>query len=311
MPVVLLVLASFFGLNIGASGAASLAIPYGAGVLDLRRALQVAALGLVLGAAVAGNGVVRTLGAGLLERGSVPPGAVAVVLAAASASLALATRLGVPISTSEVTVAALAGVGLATGELRAEVLVRVVAGWILLPVISFAVAYGCARVFRGGWLAGRPPRSLGFALGIAGFLQAFAAGANNAANAVGPLVAEGFLPAGPAWPAALGGLWMGAGAWLLGGPLLHMAGREMARFSLAEGALAAGVTGFLVLSASLMGLPVPLTQALTLGLVGVTRARRAAGAREREAVRRATQVWVATPVVAFSLALGAVRVLFR
>jgi PiT family inorganic phosphate transporter len=162
MPAILLalVVAAAFalafanGANDNAKGVATL---IGAGRLDARTAVRYATVTTLLGSAAA-----LVLARGLLARFSgkdlvapelidLPAFALAVA-AGGGATVVLATRLGLPVSTTHALVGGLAGVGLASGTLRAGALTAAFLGPLLLsPLLAFgatATAYPVLRRLR-------------------------------------------------------------------------------------------------------------------------------------------------------------------
>ncbi len=142
------------GANDNAKGVATL---IGAGRLGVRPALGYATAMTFLGSAAAlalARGLVaRFSGKGILGEELLGSPAVALaVAAAAAATVLLATRLGLPVSTTHALVGALAGVGLASGTLRGGTLAAAfVAPLVLAPLMALAataVAYPALRRVR-------------------------------------------------------------------------------------------------------------------------------------------------------------------
>lgn len=154
-----LVLAFANGANDNAKGVATL---IGAGRLDARAAVRYATVTTLLGSAAAlviGQGLLaRFSGRGLVAAEVIELPAFALAVAAGGgATVLLATRLGLPVSTTHALVGSLTGVGLASGTLRAEALATAfVAPLLLSPLAALALT-----------AAAYPPlRRLRLALGI-------------------------------------------------------------------------------------------------------------------------------------------------
>lgn len=297
-------IALFFAMNIGASGtAASMGSAYGAGAVNKRVALALVAAGTLTGAGLGGGKVVQTISGGLIPATEVTPGLAVIILATASVTLFVANLRGIPLSTSEVTVGALVGVGLARGVLLADRLPVILIAWAALPFLAFTIAALLGRLLRGtrGWnpkTADRRPgssRFLAAGLVAAGTYEAVAAGMNNVANAVGPLVGAGLL----ALPTAqwLGGAFVGLGALALGGRVLETNGKKITELTLLGGTVVSGTTGSLVILASWLGLPVPLTQATTAAIMGVAFSRSGVGALRSKIILNIIEVWVLSPLL--------------
>lgn len=113
--IVAFIIAFFFAMNIGGSGAAaSMGLAYGAGAIqNKRKALFLCGICVFLGAVIGGGEVVKTIGSGIVPQQVFTVKIVIIVLFAATFTLFIANVLGIPLSTSEVTVGSLVGVGIA------------------------------------------------------------------------------------------------------------------------------------------------------------------------------------------------------
>jgi len=142
-------------------------------------------------------------------------------------------------------------------------------------------------------------RAMALLLIAGGSYTAFAAGANNTANAVGPLVGAGILSdtAG----LLLGGLLLGLGAVALGGRVLETNARRITRLSMPAGVVVNLTAASLVLAMSLVGIPVPLTQATTGAIAGVGFARSGRRGVHVGVVKRVVSMWVLSPAVSLML----------
>ncbi len=129
-------------MNIGASGAAaSMGVAYGAGAITKAwQALLICAVGVFAGAVLGGGEVVKTISAGIMPQEYITVKIVIIILISATSSLFLANLLGIPLSTSEVTVGAVVGVGIAYKVLYVKSLLIIVSFWVLVPIIAFIVA---------------------------------------------------------------------------------------------------------------------------------------------------------------------------
>lgn len=169
--------ALFFAMNIGASGAAaSMGVAYGSGaVKNARIALIICAVGVMLGAVIGGGEVVKTISGGIIPEGVITVKIVIIILVSATSTLFLANLMGIPLSTSEVTVGAIVGVGIAYQVLFIKSLLFIMAFWVIVPVIAFVILFIGGKIlyhFQGkGYLKDRPIFTV--LLIIAGFFEAF------------------------------------------------------------------------------------------------------------------------------------------
>ena len=115
LEIIAIVISLFFAMNIGASGAAAI----NGGCIWCRRHQehQNSAMdllhGVLTGAVLGGGEVVKTISSGIIPQNLLSIKIVIIILLSATISLFLANVIGIPLSTSEVTVGAVVGVGVA------------------------------------------------------------------------------------------------------------------------------------------------------------------------------------------------------
>lgn len=153
--------------------------------------------------------------------------------------------------------------------------------WAALPLSALAAVAGwwlARRRLRAERLAGRRPREVterlfGPPLIAAAVLIAFAHGANDVGNVVGPLSViarqgNGGAEVTPTW-LAMGGLGFGLGAMLFGRRLVAMVGSRITRLNPARALCVALATALVLLGATWLGLPVSSTHVALGGVFGV------------------------------------------
>jgi sulfate permease len=307
---VALLVSFFFALNIGASGAAAtMGIVYGSGAIKRRTiALMISGLGVFLGAAIGGGEVVKTIGSGIISPNLLHIEVVVVILISAALSLFLANIFGIPLSTSEITVGSVVGVGIAFQALYFEKLLYIVSFWIVIPVIALFFAYIIGKVFqlfkqRIITINEKWRSILIILLVISGFFEAFSAGMNNVANAVGPLVGAGLLTVSQG--TLLGGVFVALGAVFLGKRVLETNGKRITKFTLVEGISISMLGANLVIIASLFGLPIPLTQVTTCSILGIGASKNGFSIWQKRVVSQILKVWLVSPffslIISYSL----------
>lgn len=128
----------FFAMNIGASGAAaSMGVAYGSGAVKKKTyALIICAAGVLSGAVIGGGEVVKTISGGIIPEQTITLTIVCIIIGSAALSLFTANVLGIPLSTSEVTVGAIVGVGVAYKVLFLQ---------HLLVIVIFGCSYRSSR----------------------------------------------------------------------------------------------------------------------------------------------------------------------
>jgi len=300
-------IACFFAMNIGASGtAASMGAAYGGGAIKNRR-LAVALCGIValLGALLGGGEVTKTISSGVIPESIVDLPISVIIIASAALVLFISNKLGIPLSTSEVAVGSLIGVGIVFKEIMLLKVLGIVTVWMILPVCAYWIAklLGFAtKWLEQNFLKKHPAqkrihKALVVLLIFFGCYEAFAAGMNNVANAIGPLIAAGTISMNNG--IILGGLFLCLGAILLGGPVLETNGKKITDLSLLEGSVVSFTSGSLVIIASIFGIPVPLTQATTMSIIGVGSAKKREGSIwKNETVQKIIVVWIISPIIA-------------
>jgi len=315
LAYITIAIACFFAMNIGASGAAATMGPvYGSGAVKQKHlALVLAGTGALLGAVVGGGEVVKTVGEGIIPQNIFSVEVALVILLAATLTLFLANMIGIPLSTSEVTIGAVVGVGIAYQALHVNHVLFIVSFWLLVPVVAFFICFILGKIIQlleqkwpqltgtGVW-----KKWLALLLIVTGFIEAFSAGMNNVANAIGPLVGAGIIEqTSGIW---LGGIFVAIGAVLFGGKVLETNGKKIISFSLLEGTAVSGTGGGLVIIASVFGIPVPLTQATTAGIVGIGCARNGFQLWQKDVIRKIVKVWVVSPVLSLVMSYSLIHV---
>lgn len=183
--------------------------------------------------------------------------------------------------------------------------------------LSFGSALGCgviAAVITAWFLRGKPqkqPNPYIYVERVFGWLQiitaifvAFAHGANDVANAVGPLAAvvniigSGFreLPhevAVPFWVLALGGLGIVIGLATWGYKVIETIGKQITEMTPSRGFSAEFGAATTVLIASRLGLPISTTHTLVGSVIGVGLAQGMA-AIDLRVIGRIVNSWIAT-----------------
>jgi sulfate permease len=312
------IIAFFFAMNIGASGtAASMGSAYGADAIKSKRlAMILVGLAAFLGAVLGGGEVVKTIGEGIIPSNLLTIKLVVLILAGATLTLFIANLLGIPLSTSEVTVGSIVGAGIAFKSLYINNLLVIVFFWVLVPIVSFLITFGLGKLISAAekrWVGltknGKWKKWLAVLLVIGGCLEAFSAGMNNVANAVGPLVGAGMISTSKGiW---IGGLFVSIGAILLGSKVLETNGKKITRLSLLEGSAVSFTGGTLVIAASLFGLPIPLTQVTTCGILGVGASQKGFGIWQKSVIQRILKVWLISPLASLVISYILINLLVK
>ena len=317
LVIIAFTIALFFAMNIGASGtAAAMGPAYGSGAIKTKRmAMMIVAACAFLGA-LSGGEVVRTIGGGIIPSEIINVEVTVIILAAACLTLFIANLLGIPLSTSEVVVGSLVGAGIAYQAVYFDRLLVIVSFWVIVPIIAFFLAIGAGWVIR--FLEKKFPALKGkgkwhkwlvYLLILSGALEAYAAGMNNVANAVGPLVGAGLIEINSA--VIIGGLFVSLGAVVLGGKVLETNGKKITRLSLLQGSAVSITGGTLVITASIFGLPVPLTQVTTSAIIGIGTVNNGLKVMQKDIIKKIAMVWVVSPVFSLVICYGLITLFLK
>jgi sulfate permease len=139
-----LLVAIFLSINMGGSGTApAFAATYGAKIVKKESIPFMFGAFVLLGAVVAGDKVIKTIGGAVLPAEQMNVTVVTIVLLASALSIFAANLLKVPQSTSQSTIFGLVGCALPLHQLQSgKLLYEMVPTWLIMPLISFVLAYG-------------------------------------------------------------------------------------------------------------------------------------------------------------------------
>jgi len=313
LTIIAITIGLFFAINIGASGAAaSMGIAYGAGVVKKRLALFLCGIAVFLGAWLGGGEVVKTIGSGIVPSSTFTISIALIVLASAALSLFLANIFGIPLSTSEVAVGSVVGAGIVYQSVFVGKLAWIMMFWLLTPVAAFFIAILAASVLKNkklkAWMeAPKAIPVLSILVIFMGLFEAFSAGMNNVANAVGPLVGAGIMSTskGIFW----GGLFVAFGALALGQRVLETNGKKITKLRLEEGCVISGTGATIVTVASMLGIPVPLTQITTSSIIGIGFVKQGKSVLKKDIVVQLLTVWIVSPVLSMVLSYTLIQLL--
>jgi sulfate permease len=315
LTIIAIAIGLFFAVNIGASGAAaSMGIAYGAGVVKKRMALFLCAIVVFLGAWLGGGEVVKTIGSGIVPSSTFTIQVALIVLASAALSLFLANLFGIPLSTSEVAVGSVIGVGIVYQSIFVGKLLWIMLFWLLTPMVAFFAAILSTYLLKSKWVKAllKMPKAvpvLSVLVVVMGLFEAFAAGMNNVANAVGPLVGAEIMSTEDG--ILYGGLFVALGALVLGYRVLETNGKKITTLKLEEGCVISGTGATIVTVASLFGIPVPLTQITTSSIIGIGFAKQGKSVLQKDIVVKLLTVWIVSPVLSMVLSYTLIQLLIE
>lgn len=189
----------------------------------------------------------------------------------------------------------------------------IIASWMIVPFIAFGLAFivgkGVIRVEKKyeKEIEGKWKKRLAWLLIGAGCFEAFSAGMNNVANSVGPLVGAGLLSVSSG--TFYGGLFVALGAVLFGGRVVETNGKKITDLSMLQGSSVSATGGILVVIASLLGIPVPLTQVTTSGILGIGASKKGFSVWKKSIVHKMLKVWIVSPVLSLVISYSFIKLL--
>lgn len=318
-----LLVAVFLAINMGASGTApSFSASFGAGLIKRSQIPFLFGSFVLLGAIIAGDKVIKTIGGSVLPAEKMSMAVVTIVLLASALSIFMANLLKVPQSTSQSTIFALVGCAVPMGVLNSgKLLFEMVPTWLIMPIISFLLAYGLGFIFIK--LRHRLPGANGFkqarhsklwkAVTIAcSCYVAFSIGSNNVANSAGPLASLIVNELGSSESGAMLMLftimliapWFGIGSALMGRGVTKTIGHEIIDIGVQGATLISLITATLLLLASTTrGIPTSLVQMNTFAVIALAMLKeKPKSVLSRLSVIKLFTVWIIAPLIALALA---------
>jgi len=300
-----LLLAILFAINMGCSGTApSFAPAYGSGILSHKKVALLFTLFVLIGAFSIGGRVAKTIGKGIVTQESINIEAVLIILFAACIALVIANIIKVPQSTSQATVLAVVGIGLFHGNLKFDIFLLILPMWLILPILSFILAYLLGRFAYQKVLSIFEKREWMlsvFTVGACCYV-AFGIGSNNVANAVGPLVGADVIDSQLA--ILILAPCFGIGSLLIGERVLRTIGKDLTELDLTRASLICMVTGTLLVFASIMGIPQSLVQLNAMAILGVGLANGGKRNIHNGTLWKIAKVWAIAPIIALVISFS-------
>ncbi|MBK9291534.1 MAG: inorganic phosphate transporter [Bacteroidetes bacterium] len=322
-----LIIAIFLAVNMGASGTApSFAAAFGANLIPRNLIPGLFGIMVLVGALLFGKNVSRTLGGSILPIEEMSVMLTSIIMLSVALSLFFANLLGVPQSTSQSTVFALAGPALYFDVLQTDKLFyEIIPTWFILPVVAFFLTYLVGRmIYRpGSRLASyefqvlKQLPLLQALVILSSLYVAMSIGANNVANATGPLASMiinelGIMPTEKDYKLVIVVLVLliaptfGIGSSLMGTKVMRSTGVKLVELGPVSAMIISVITASLLLWASTTkGIPTSLVQLNTGAIlaIGVARSGWKNVFRNYE-VHKFWVIWIITPLLAFGIAIA-------
>ncbi|MDY0201160.1 MAG: inorganic phosphate transporter [Tenuifilaceae bacterium] len=318
-------LGMFLAINMGGSGTGpSFSAAYGANVI--RKSLIPGLFGVMvfLGAVIAGSNTASTLGSDIINPSQLNSVLVAVVFFSVSISLLIANLAGIPQSTSQSTVCALIAPTVYFHTFNSnKIFYEIVPTWFILPIAAFIISFLLGKYIykplrrRGYTISAKVNNSylLKGLLIVLSLFVAFSIGANNVANATGPLtqMTINFFDLEPGkydrfiskFSILIIAPCFAIGSSVFGHKIMRNTGKEIVLFGRIEAAIIAFISASLLLFASLYkGIPSSLVQLNVASIIGIGIAKLGVKNIFRKTqVRNFFFMWLVSPLVAFFISL--------
>jgi sulfate permease len=319
------IIAMGLALTMGGSGTApAFSAAFGANVI--RRSLISGLFGIMVfaGAILAGKATTATMGKGLINPDLMGFTVVSIILFSVFVALLIANLVGIPQSTSQATVLSIVGAAVYFHQVNNHKLfTEIVPTWFILPVISFTICFLIGKYIY------KPIRRTGFTMSkkfnenpimkaliiIMSMYVAFSIGANNVANAAGPITTMTINELGVdanshfivvmIMATLIIAPSFGIGSSIFGTKVLRNTGKEIVLFGRFEAVIIAFVSASLLLGASLFkGIPTSLVQVNVAAIIGIGVAKLGFSHIFRKtAVNKFFFMWLISPAIAFTLTL--------
>lgn len=318
--------AMFLAVNMGGSGTApAFSAAYGANIINKGLIPGLFGIMVFVGAIIAGKGTATTIGKGLLKPELMTFTVVSIILFSVAIALLIANLFGIPQSTSQATVLAVTAPAVYFHALNSDKLwLEIVPTWFVLPIVSFVISLLVGKYIY------KPIRKRGYTISkkvnenpilklliiIMSLYVAFSIGANNVANAAGPIATmtlnelniihadENFilimilstLIVAPCF---------GIGSSIFGHKIVKKTGKEILLFGKIEAVIIAFISASLLLIAALIkGIPTSLVQLNVAAILGIGVAKLGfKNIFRKTEVNKFFVMWIIAPTISFLLSL--------
>lgn len=317
-----LLVAMFLALNMGGSSTApAFSSAYRSNVI--RKSLIPGLFGLMvlIGAIVAGSRTAGTLGKGIISPDLLNYVQVTIILLSTAISILISNIIGIPQSTVQSTVMAVVAPAYYFNHLDTHNLFgKIIPMWFFLPVMAYILCLLAGRYIY------NPIRKKGYtmrkevnenpiiriAIIVMSLYVAFAVGANNVANAAGPITTmimkelnmrneNDFnivlilctLIIAPSF---------GIGSSIFGPKIVHKTSNEILLFGRVEAVIISFISASLLLISSVKGIPSSLVQLNVAAILGMGVAKYGSkNIFKKTEVQRFFFMWIFAPLMAFTL----------
>jgi sulfate permease len=318
------IFAMFLAINMGGSGTApSFSAAYGANLIRKDLIPGLFGIFVFLGAIIAGKNVSLTIGKSILPSDVMGLTLTSIILLSVALSLLLANLMRIPQSTSQATITALVGPALYFDILKTHKLFyEIIPAWFILPIIAFIITFFIGKfiyspVKKRGFInftqiAAHPV--LKALVLLASFYVAFAIGANNVANASGPIASmlsnelniaptdDNFLLIMIAATLIIAPCFA-IGSSIFGHGVVQTTGKEIIDFGPMAAVLVACTTATLLILASVTrGIPTSLVQMNIFAIIGLGVSQTGwINILHKTSIKKLFTVWMIAPIISLAI----------
>ena len=321
--IVPLLIAFLFGIAMGGSGIApSFSTVFGAEFLNQKYIPWLFGIFVFLGALFSGQNTSQTIGQEIVSSIYLNTLVISIILFSIFISILIADIIGIPQSTSQSTVFSLVAASIYFQDFKESfILFEIVPTWFIAPLISFIITFLLGKFIY------KPLRKTGITISkkvnnhifTRGFLLlmalyvSYSIGANNVANAAGPvnsIINEKLNLNGLSSFTMLLSILIiapgfGIGASLFSKKILKNTGKEIYIFGRFEALIIAFVSGTILLLISIFkGIPTSLVQLNVAAILGIGVAK--LGIKnifKKTQVNKFFLMWIISPIISFSLTI--------
>ncbi len=269
IEIVIVVACILIAFSIGSNDTSNaFGISIGCGLLNLKTALILLFVLVLIGVNVQGQSVMKTVGKDLVGLSSK---SLAVSLIVSSLVIVLANWRKFPLSSHQVIVGSLTGSAISLGlNVNHITLIKIVLSWITSPISSFFLAiifYKFIEKSLSRYPVFVAERIFSFLLLISALIIAYNTGANELATAIGAVVHYGILSSLNA--GVIGAVSLFLGALILSYRVIETVGKGITSLDILSGFSAQFSAGISVWIFTTIGMPVSTTYCIIGGIFGV------------------------------------------
>jgi sulfate permease len=309
------IIAMFLAINMGGSGTApSFSAAYSSKTLKLAAIPGLFGIMVFLGAIVGGKETAKTIGSGLLSSDLMSYWVVSIILFSIAISLFVANLFGIPQSTSQSTVLAIIAPAIYYHSFAGDkFFIEIIPTWFVMPIISYFIAYSIGHLLKRKKRNYKIKNSwMNYIIIASSLYVAFSIGANNVANASGPLFSMAIQeihinPSDYNKLLILATLIIapsfGIGSSIFGKKILKTSTNEIMQVNKVEAIVISLISASLLLTASLIkGIPTSLVQLSVCAFLGL----KVSNSNFKQVftntnVKKFFIMWIIAPIIAFAV----------